>query len=307
MAGAVLARTRRRHDAEDRVARTERYRHQPLAHESGAHEAARVVAGPDDDPRRRQVVAFGPVGRERAGDAPRILDRRQLRLEALRRGAQGVRRPALLREVHQVHARSIARIDRRVFAREQRRQPRADEVDAVGRCVPVGIFPRELADLRTGEALEGARSGQHRQRTRSAERGFDRAAVEARARVHPDRRRPSREQSRQSARPAAGPARGCRAGCARSALTYTLPCCCADPEMARSALQSTSASRDQLADHRDRARATHISGGACTIVGSARAARRGACRTPASPRRSGTIARTGSSAVRHHPPRWRSR
>ena len=43
-----------------------------------------------------------------------------------------------------------------MVADEQRGQERADEVDPVRACVRIGLFPGELSNLRTGEALERA-------------------------------------------------------------------------------------------------------------------------------------------------------
>ena len=54
------------HQAEERVARAQRDADAPFVDESGADEAARVVAGPHDDARGRQTVALAPVRRERA-------------------------------------------------------------------------------------------------------------------------------------------------------------------------------------------------------------------------------------------------
>ena len=55
----------------------------------------------------------------------------------------------------------------------------------------------EFPDLRSGEALESARSGERRQPRRSAHRVRDLGALLGRRRVHPDGRRVTREDARQ--------------------------------------------------------------------------------------------------------------
>ena len=104
-----------------------------------------------------------------------------------------LRRPLLRRQIHEVHARAVARVDRHVRAGEQRREPRADEMDAIGRGVGGGLVLGKLPDLRPGEALERARAGEAGERARPPDRRFDGGALAGRARVHPDRRRAARE------------------------------------------------------------------------------------------------------------------
>ena len=58
-------------------------------------------------------------------------------------------------------------------ADQQRREKRADEVDAIGRGVRRRFALRELSDLRGGEALERARPGALRQRAIAADRRLD--------------------------------------------------------------------------------------------------------------------------------------
>jgi hypothetical protein len=60
------------------------------------------------------------------------------------------------RQVHQVHARCVAGVERSVPARKHRGEERAHEMDTVGGGVGRRRGGGELADLRRGEALEGA-------------------------------------------------------------------------------------------------------------------------------------------------------
>jgi hypothetical protein len=80
-----------------------------------------------------------------------------------------------------------------MFAAEQRRHERAHQVHAIGRLVADRIGLEELADLRTGEALERPRAGVPAEQIRAADRFGDLAALDTGARVHPDRRFLTRE------------------------------------------------------------------------------------------------------------------
>ena len=79
--GAIVARARGRHDAEDRVARAERDGDNTFANEARADQAAWIVAGPRDDARGRQVMPLLPIRRERAQNRPRLSEWRKLRVE----------------------------------------------------------------------------------------------------------------------------------------------------------------------------------------------------------------------------------
>ncbi len=79
-----------------------------------------------------------PVRRQRSDRRPRFGDGRQLGIEAGSRGVERRRRPLPGREVHQVHARPIAGIDGGMRSGEERRQPRAHQVDALGCRVSSG-------------------------------------------------------------------------------------------------------------------------------------------------------------------------
>ena len=104
--------------------------------------------------------------------------------------------PVSGRQIHQVHAGAVARIERRVSAGEQRRHERAHQVNAAGRVVRGGIGLEELADLRPREPLERARAGVLAERTRAADGVGDLAALGAGARIHPDRRFLARQHRR---------------------------------------------------------------------------------------------------------------
>ncbi len=78
-----------------------------------------------------------------------------------------------------------------MVADEQRGQERADEVDPVRACVRIGLFPGELSNLRTGEALKRAGPGEPGEHPGAAHGPRDGRAFSGGARVHPDwRRRP---------------------------------------------------------------------------------------------------------------------
>ena len=123
-------------------------------------------------------------------------------------------------KIHQVGARGVARVERRVASDQQRRHERADEMNALGGGVAAGIVRRELADLRSGEALERARAGARGQRrgaadsarqsprtgrwcsspSRSARRDATGAARPAARAAVPDRVAPARWRRRRSDR-----------------------------------------------------------------------------------------------------------
>ena len=101
---------------------------------------ARVVAGPRDDLRAGNPKRSPPVARQLARDRPRVADRRQPAFEIRRR--RGERAPATIA----ARARSIrfmpervTGLERRIAAAQQRRHERADQVNARGPRVGVGI------------------------------------------------------------------------------------------------------------------------------------------------------------------------
>ena len=87
---------------------------------------------------RRKSVALLPVRRQRAGHRIRRPNRRQLRCQARCSGRDGWLPPVARRQVHQVHAGTVARIERRMRADQQRRHERAHQVHAIGRGVAPG-------------------------------------------------------------------------------------------------------------------------------------------------------------------------
>ena len=196
-------RPRGAHQPENGVTRAERHAQAPFTYETQPHQAGRVVPRPGDDARGWKAVALAPVRRERADGGPRRHNRRQLRRERGRGCGQRVRRPPARGDVHQVHARGIARLEWRMRAGQQRRHERADQVHALGVRVGVGLRHGERANLRTGEALEGPRTGETRQRRGAAHGRRDGRACLRRARVQPHRRGGARPDIRAAGRRAA--------------------------------------------------------------------------------------------------------
>ena len=167
----------------------------------------------------RKRVAVAPVRRERAGDRPRRANRRK---PAPADRARWRRAPPVtsrhVREVHQVHAGAVARIDRRVAAREERRQVRADQVNA-HRCRR-RRRGRSSKNLRICGPVKRSyapiRSARQRPRVRRAPARSPRTAP--RALVHPDRRlRRARTMPAAAAR-AAARGSSCRQTARASAL-----------------------------------------------------------------------------------------
>ena len=145
--------------------------------DADADEGAGVVARAGDDPGRgRQAMARDETGSDVADDRPRRTGRGEPAVETLgRRGHRGLG-PFKPPDVEQVHARTIAVVDRRDPAGQYRRDEGADQADVgrIGPCFRVG--PGEAADLRAGEALEGVATGQVRCRCGAAECVPDRCA-----------------------------------------------------------------------------------------------------------------------------------
>jgi hypothetical protein len=196
MTGAGRIDPRLVHQPENHVAGPERHGDAPLADETGADQAARIVAGPGDDAGGGETVAALPVRRQGADDRGRRAHRRQLRGQARRGRVDRWRPPVAAREIHEIHAGAVAGVERRVPANQQRRGERADEVHAVGRRIAAGVLLEELADLRPGKSLERARAGVLAEHGGAAHRFGDFGALARRARVHPDRRDRARQHRR---------------------------------------------------------------------------------------------------------------
>ncbi len=173
---------------EQRIARAEGDGDPPGGHEPHADEAARVVAAPGDHVGGRQAVALHPVARQPADHRPGRGELGKLAVEPRRRGAYSDVRPSLGREIHQVHARAVSRLGRRVRPDEQRRQERAHQVNPVGRRIARRVLLVVLANLGSREPLERPGSGQAGERVRSPDGAGDGGALRRGARVHPDRR-----------------------------------------------------------------------------------------------------------------------
>src|SRR4030095_1797253 len=103
-------------------------------------------------------MATLPVRRERSNNGCGRRDLRRLVAKFWCGGMTRVLPPVLGCEIHQVHARGVAGIDRGVGAREQRGEKRADEMHASGRTIVLGRSLEEAPDLRTGEPLERTRA-----------------------------------------------------------------------------------------------------------------------------------------------------
>ena len=146
---------------EKRVARAET--DDDLARLRGPHadEAGRIIAGPDDDlALRGETISGDEVSGDAAGHGRTRADRRKLGGEIGRgRGERG-RRPITFANIHQVHARAIAGINRGILTSEHRREERRNEMDAL-RLGPSGRLEfGEAADLRASETLRGHGAGQ---------------------------------------------------------------------------------------------------------------------------------------------------
>src|SRR5690606_38057579 len=150
--------------AEKRVARAEGDRDAAALDESHSDKAARVVPGPAHDLDIAWIsVPLDPIRRERADDRPRFANLRQSLPKPGRRRLERFRRPCLARQVHEVHAGAVARIDRSILPREEARHERAHEVDSARRFVEIAALLPELADLWSREPLEGPRTGDARE------------------------------------------------------------------------------------------------------------------------------------------------
>ena len=176
------------HQPEHGVARAERHAQSSLTHEAQSDQARRVVPRPGDDARRREAVALAPVRGEPADWSPRRHNRRQFRSERGRRCGNGARCPPERRDVHQVHARGVARIERGMRAGEQRGHERADQVHPLRRRVALRLPLGERANLRSRESLERPRTGETRQGRGAAHGRGDGCACLRRARIQPHRR-----------------------------------------------------------------------------------------------------------------------
>ena len=164
-----------------------------------ADDAARIVAGPDD----RLGVGVDTelrceVGADRPEDGPGRRQRRQLFLQLRGGGAERLRMPRLRANVHEVHARAVAVVNRRDFAGQQRCEKGTDQRDVARASVCFGIHLVEFPDLGAGEPLEGVRTGLLR-------RGFDAAqflanlgAFPGGGGIHPNRRSRARENAAQT-------------------------------------------------------------------------------------------------------------
>ena len=147
------------HQPEDRVARAERDADPSLAHQPDADQAARVVARPRDDRARPESRGAPASTGDRSGDGPGRRDRRQPAREVGRRRVER-RCPPVAATPGPSGSCPSRRPDRSARpAGQQRREERAHQMNAAGCARSRRDRACELADLRPGEPLEGARAG----------------------------------------------------------------------------------------------------------------------------------------------------
>ncbi len=119
---------------------------------------------------------------------------RELGQEEWRGRLDGAGVPAPMPYVHDVRAAAVPVVDRREATGDQRGHERADEADAGGPRVAVGVRLREAPDLRAGEALEGGGARGLGGGAWPTEGRLDLAALLGGGRVHPHGRRRPRER-----------------------------------------------------------------------------------------------------------------
>ena len=117
-------------------------------------------------------------------------------------------------------------------ADEHRGEKRAHEMHAIGGGVGGGLARGELADLRAGEAREGARPGALRQHRRAADGRLDRGALGG-VLESIQIGAIGRDRSGTICGGSGRDGSSARARGLAPSLRYTLPCCCAEPEIGR--------------------------------------------------------------------------
>ena len=192
---------------------------------------------------------------------------------------------------------AVAGIDRRVAADEQRRQERADQMHAIGGGVGRGIAPGELADLRSGEALEGARTGALAPAPRRRRRPL-RSPRTRRACSSPSRSARSAATAAARSAAASGRAGSSVAEAAARRRRSDRRCHAAAPSRRwRRAGRRSRPLADELAPASWSSASAHISGDDVRQrPGRRRAARRAACRSAAASRRRPATARAPRDA-----------
>ena len=177
------------HGAEEGVARTEADGDLAGLDEAKADDARGIIPGPDGgEGFGIEAVLLYEIGADRADDAARIRERRQLADEAGRGGLDGIVVPVFLPDIHQVRAGAIAEIDRGDLAREQRGHEGTDERDVQGLLIGLGIGLVKLADLRPREAFKGVGPGARGGEFDAAQFLADLGAFLRRGGIHPDGR-----------------------------------------------------------------------------------------------------------------------
>ena len=110
-------------------------------------------------------------------------------------GVEGLLVPRAGGDVHHIGTAAVAGIDADELAGEQAGDIGADQADIRSVGIICGLGLVELADLRTGKALESGVAGQFEQGIAAADAGFDFGALGSGGGVHPDRGGLAREDA----------------------------------------------------------------------------------------------------------------
>ena len=198
MALARLIRPALLHRTEKRVTGAQAHSDLPGLDEPQTDDAGRIVPGPRSRPRFGiQTVFIHKIAADRTEILSGCGQGRELFLQTGRGRLECVHVPHFFADVHQVHARAVAVVNRRHPARQQRGQKRAHQCDARRFGIGLGLGLEKLTDLGPGEPLKRVRAGARGGVLDTAQFLADLRALRRGRRVHPNGRGFAREHPAQ--------------------------------------------------------------------------------------------------------------